>query len=60
MDQKKKAGTSTIVEATRKDFSSPNRSAIASGIAAWIGRVALWGLLPLNVAEAIIRWVRSA
>jgi hypothetical protein len=60
MYDKKKAGTPTIAEVTRKDVSKTYRSAIASRIVAWVGRVALWGLLPIKFAESIIRWVRSA
>ena len=38
----------------------PNKPDFSLRLAAAIGRMAIWGLLPVRLAERLIRWVRSA
>jgi hypothetical protein len=56
----KKTGRDGASRATRKDSNWVDVSALRARVAAEIGRAALWGLLPIRLAERLIRWVRPA
>ena len=44
----------------RAAHDDPNKLNFSLRLAAAIGRMAIWGLLPVRLAERLIRWVRSA
>lgn len=56
----KKTGRIGANRATRKAFSFDDGIARCERVAAAIGRAALWGLLPLRLADRLIRWMRRS
>ena len=60
MDYNKKTGSPTNVEATRKESDSLNPSSLRVRVMAAIGRAALCGLLPLPLADRLIRRLRRS
>ncbi len=60
MDKNKKTGRNGASRATRKDSLDVDVTPARFRVAAAIGRAAIWGLLPIRLAERLIRWARSA
>jgi hypothetical protein len=56
----KKTGRDGASRATRKAFRFDDGIASRERVAAAVGRAALWGLLPLRLADKLIRWARRS
>ena len=59
MTDNKKTGRNGASRATRKDSNYVDVTPPRARIAAAIGRAAIWGLLPIRLAERFIHWARS-
>jgi hypothetical protein len=56
----KKTGRDGASRATRKVSNYVDAGALPVRVATAIGGAALWGLLPIRLAERFIRWVTSS